>query len=52
MPVYLIATLDTKGHEIQFVRAQLESLGVECRLVNAGCRHSPKERHGVSLPSL
>lgn len=41
MPVYLIATLDTKGHEIQFVRNQLESLGVACRLVNAGCQGEP-----------
>ena len=41
MPVYLIATLDTKGHEIQFVRAQLEALGVECCVVNAGCVGEP-----------
>ena len=41
MPVCLIATLDTKGHEIQFVREQLESLGVACRLVNAGCVGEP-----------
>ena len=41
MPVYLIATLDTKGIEIQFVREQLESLGVACRLVNVGCVGEP-----------
>ncbi len=52
MPVYLMATLDTKGHEIQFVRAQLESLGVVCRLVNAGCMGEPTVSCEVSAEQV
>ena len=52
MPVYLIATLDTKGHEIQFVREQLESLGVVCRLVNAGCMGEPTVPCDVSAEQV
>lgn len=37
MPVYLLATLDTKGPDAQFVRQRLLELGVETRLVDTGC---------------
>ena len=36
MPVYLLATLDTKGHEADFVRAELSRMGVEVVLVDTG----------------
>jgi uncharacterized protein (UPF0261 family) len=37
MAVYLLAALDTKGAEADFVRQQLELLGVTCVLVDVGC---------------
>lgn len=41
MPVYLFATLDTKGIEAAFVRDRLASLGVEALLVDTGCLGEP-----------
>jgi uncharacterized protein (UPF0261 family) len=41
MPVYLIATLDTKGREIAFVQERLRALGVESRIVDGGCQGMP-----------
>jgi uncharacterized protein (UPF0261 family) len=41
MPVYLIATLDTKGDEAAFVRARLAELGAKTVLVDAGCQGQP-----------
>ena len=41
MPVYLIGTLDTKGHEIAFVRDLLHEHGVTTCVVDAGCLGSP-----------
>lgn len=41
MPVFVFATLDTKGLEAAFVRDQLVNLGVETRLVDAGCLGTP-----------
>ncbi|MGE0608875.1 MAG: Tm-1-like ATP-binding domain-containing protein [Pirellulales bacterium] len=41
MPVYLFATLDTKGHEAAFVRDQLKALGVEIVVVDTGCTGVP-----------
>ncbi|HVW00586.1 MAG TPA: Tm-1-like ATP-binding domain-containing protein, partial [Planctomycetaceae bacterium] len=41
MPVYLIATLDTKGREIAFVEERLHALGVESRIIDAGCQGTP-----------
>ena len=42
MAVYLIATLDTKGTETDFVRAQLRACGVvETIVVDAGCLGEP-----------
>jgi uncharacterized protein (UPF0261 family) len=41
MPVYLIATLDTKGREIAFVRDRLRDCGVQARVVDCGCLGEP-----------
>lgn len=41
MPVYLIATLDTKGREAAFVRDQLGHLGVDVVLVDGGSSGEP-----------
>ena len=41
MSVYLIGTLDTKGHELAFVRAQLESYGIAALVIDAGCLGTP-----------
>jgi uncharacterized protein (UPF0261 family) len=35
--VYLLATLDTKGIEAQFMRARLRALGVDVKLVDTSC---------------
>lgn len=37
MPVFLLATLDTKGPEAEFLRDRLTELGVEVKLVDASC---------------
>ena len=41
MPVYLLGTLDTKGHEIAFVRDLLHEYGVTTYVVDAGCLGEP-----------
>lgn len=41
MPVFLVATLDTKGVEAAFVRDRLRELGLNVTLVDAGCLGSP-----------
>jgi len=41
MPVYLLGTLDTKGHEIAFVRDLLHGYGVTTQVVDTGCLGSP-----------
>lgn len=42
MSVHLIATLDTKGVEADFVRKLLASFGVESVLIDAGCLGEPQ----------
>ncbi|HEX5103392.1 MAG TPA: Tm-1-like ATP-binding domain-containing protein, partial [Pirellulaceae bacterium] len=37
MSVYLLATLDTKGAEAEFVRDRLVELGVPVELVDTSC---------------
>ena len=37
MAVYLLATLDTKAADAEFVRNQLQALDMECLLVDTGC---------------
>lgn len=41
MPVYLLATLDTKGPEAALVRDRLTALGVAVRVVDVGCLGEP-----------
>jgi uncharacterized protein (UPF0261 family) len=41
MPVYILATLDTKGTEAAFVRDRLSDLGVTSLLVDTGCQGEP-----------
>lgn len=48
MPVYLLATLDTKGPEAAFVRDALRELHVDVRLVDTGCLGEPAVSADVS----
>lgn len=41
MHVYLIATLDTKGAEAEFVRRRLAQQGASVKLVDSGCQGEP-----------
>lgn len=41
MPVYLFATLDTKGPEAQYIQHRLHACGVEVCLVDTGCLGEP-----------
>jgi uncharacterized protein (UPF0261 family) len=41
MSIYLLGTLDTKGHEIAFVRDRLLDLGHDVRVLNTGCLGDP-----------
>ena len=41
MAVYLLATLDTKGHEAAFVRDRLRAIGLTVRVVDTGCLGQP-----------
>lgn len=42
MNVFLLATLDTKGVEAEFVRQRLKTLGVDVTLVDTGCLGNPQ----------
>lgn len=48
MSVFLLATLDTKGHEAAFVRDLLRGYGVEVKLVDTGCLGKPAVAADVS----
>lgn len=48
MSVYLLATLDTKGREAEFVRDALRSHGVDTKLIDTGCIGSPTTQADVS----
>lgn len=37
MPIYLLATLDTKGPEAEFLRDRIAGLGVEVEIVDVSC---------------
>ncbi len=52
MPVYCIATLDTKGHEMAFVRDRLVALGLRTRLVDVGSREAPQVEPDVSRDAV
>src|SRR5437868_15533462 len=41
VPVYLLATLDTKGLEAAFVRDRLRELGLDVVVVDCGCLGQP-----------
>jgi uncharacterized protein (UPF0261 family) len=42
MPIYLLATCDTKGHEIEFVRDRLTTIGLAARIIDTGCVGEPQ----------
>jgi len=48
MPVYLLATLDTKAAEAAFVRDRLVALGVPTLLVDTGCLGEPAIKADIS----
>lgn len=48
MPVYLFATLDTKGEEAQFVRDELARAGVGVTLVDCGSLGEPRAKADVT----
>ncbi len=50
--VYILATLDTKGHEAAFVRDRLAALGVAARLVDTGCLGAPQVEPDISREEL
>lgn len=52
MAVHLFATLDTKGDEAQFVRAELARLGIACVLVDTGCLGEARVRADVTREEL
>jgi uncharacterized protein (UPF0261 family) len=52
MPVYLLATLDTKGIEAAYVRDRLMALGVPCRIVDVGCLGEPATASDVSREAV
>lgn len=52
MPVYLFGTLDTKGHEIAFVRDLLQDYGVSTCVVDAGCLGDPAIAADISREEL
>jgi uncharacterized protein (UPF0261 family) len=48
MPVYILATLDTKGREAAFLRDQLTERGVGACLVDTGCLGEPTVAADIS----
>lgn len=52
MPVYLFGTLDTKGHEVAFVRDLLQDYGVSICVVDAGCLGDPAIAADISREEL
>jgi uncharacterized protein (UPF0261 family) len=44
MSVYLLATLDTKGAETEFVRERLAALGLEVAVLDTSCGSRPGDR--------
>jgi uncharacterized protein (UPF0261 family) len=50
--VYILATLDTKGHEAAYVRSRLAALGVDTRLVDTGSLAAPQVAADISRREL
>ena len=48
MHVWLLATLDTKGREAEFIRGRLKARGVNVKLVDTGCQGHPAGAADVS----
>jgi uncharacterized protein (UPF0261 family) len=48
MHVYVLATLDTKGPEAEFVCRRLNELGVATQLIDTGCLGEPAVRGDIS----
>ena len=46
--VYLLATLDTKGKEIEYVRDRLVTIGIATTIVDTGCLSEPTVRPDIS----
>jgi len=44
VPVYLLATLDTKGQEASFVRDRLQELGLQVQVVDTSCSGRGRDR--------
>src|SRR5258708_540769 len=52
MPVYLLATLDTKGVETAFVRDELAALGVPTLVIDTGCQGTPAIEADISREEI
>ena len=52
MAVYLLATLDTKGHEAAYFRELLRGWGVDARLIDTGCLGAPQAAADISRAAL
>jgi uncharacterized protein (UPF0261 family) len=52
MSVYLFATLDTKGIEAGFIRDQLAAMGIDVRVVDAGCMGEPQIKPDITRDML
>jgi len=52
MSIYLIATLDTKGTEIRYVRTRLEALDLSVQVVDTGCLGEPAIAADISREEL
>lgn len=52
MPIYLIATLDTKGPEAALARRVLQSLNLDVVLVDAGCLNEPAVEADISREAV
>jgi uncharacterized protein (UPF0261 family) len=51
-PVWILATLDTKGVEAAFVRDQLAAMKVPARIVDTGCAGEPAVKADVTRAEL
>ena len=52
MPIYLLATLDTKGPEAAFIRDRLAELGLSTVVVDTGCLGEPIFRADISRAEI
>src|SRR5688500_11912658 len=52
MHIYILATLDTKGLEAEFLRSRLNELGMTTTLVDAGCLGEPTVRPDITREAV